>query len=209
MLDSIASRPRLALLRRLDDAPNSSASELAVATGFHLNTVRSHLEALESAGLIERAARRSGGRGRPTLTYRLRPSGVPEAEELRPLSMLLADALESLGDEADAAARAQAVEWGRRWARRRVEESPAECACSALERLGFVVAVDGERVRLTQCPCPVVSGSRPELVCGVADGVTDGVLADSPLRAGGWQHDPKRRRCETSLVPADDPGARA
>jgi DNA-binding transcriptional ArsR family regulator len=50
MLDAIASRPRIALLRRLDEAPNSSASELVAATGFHLNTVRAHLEELESAG---------------------------------------------------------------------------------------------------------------------------------------------------------------
>src|SRR5436190_5299086 len=78
MLDAIASRSRLAVLRRLDEAPSSSAPELAAATGLHLNTVRAHLQALESAGIAQRLTKRAGKRGRPTVRYRLRRSVVPK-----------------------------------------------------------------------------------------------------------------------------------
>lgn len=208
MLDVIASRSRLAILRRLDRAPNSSASELAAATGLHLNTIRSHLGALESAGLVERATRRSGRRGRPAWRYRMRRSTAPRREELLPLSALLADALESLGGEGRSAVRVQGAEWGRRWSLGRGDESPSERLCSALERLGFVVTAEGGRVRLSGCPCPFVSGSRPQLVCGLADAVTDGVLESTSLRASRRRHNSKRRRCQMDLVSVDDRAAR-
>jgi predicted ArsR family transcriptional regulator len=202
MLDVIASPSRLAVVRRLGEAPGSSAPDLAAATNLHLNTVRAKLEALEGAGLVERVTQSTGKRGRPAVRYRLRGSAVPEGEELLPLGALLADALVSLGPKAEAACRTEGVAWGRRWSRRLRDESPSDRVCSALERLGFTVAREEGRVRLGGCPCPLVCGSNPQLVCGLADAVTDGVLEGTPVRAGRRRHDPGRRSCETTLVAA-------
>ena len=129
-------------------------------------------------------------------------SVVPKGEELLPLSVLLAETLTSFGREAAAASHSQGVEWGREWSRRCADDDPAQCACSALERLGFDVALEGECVRLSNCPCPLVSNSKPQLVCGLADAVVDGALEGTPLRAVRRRHDPKARVCTTTLAPA-------
>jgi predicted ArsR family transcriptional regulator len=202
MLDTIASRSRLAVLRRLDAAPNSSAPELAAATGLHLNTVRAHLRALESAGIAERETKPAGGPGRPTVRYRLRRSILPDGEELLPLSALLAGALTGFGPEALAASRAQGEDWGREWGRRCSGEGPAQCACSALERLGFAVALEADHMRMSNCPCPLVATSKPQLICGLADAVVDGVLERTSLRAVHHAHDPAARVCTITLAPA-------
>ena len=67
----------------------------------------------------------------------------------------------------------------------------------ALERLGFHAEVADGEVRLSGCPCPLVSPHRPELVCDLAASVVDGVLAGagSQRRVTRREHDPARRAC--------------
>jgi len=199
LLDAFGSSSRLALLRCLEEAPGSSAPELAQASGLHINTVRTHLRGLEADGAVQSEPERRERRGRPTIRYRLRAPVVPGAD-LLPLTSVLAGTLTSLGPDAEAACEEHGLEWGRRWSRLRASESPVERLRSALERLGFAVALDGEDLRLGQCPCPLVAGSSPALVCGLADAVTDGVLDGTSVAVSRRSHDPKRRRCTITLL---------
>jgi predicted ArsR family transcriptional regulator len=200
MLDALAARSRLAVLRRLDLAPDSSAPELAKATGLNLNTVRTHLRALESSGIAERGEVRHGRRGRPTIRYRLREGVVPAGDELIPISSVLAGALARLGPKAEAACAEEGADWGRRWSRARLDEPPEARLRSALERLGFAVAISGGEMQLSQCPCPLVAAKGPALVCRLADAVADGVTEGTSLRLGSRRHDPEARLCSASLT---------
>lgn len=196
----LADPARLAVARSLAEARDPSAPEIAEATGLHLNTVRAHLQALESAGAVERSSASGGAPGRPVVRYRLRREFVPSGEELLPLSGLLADALLA-SDPDPAALREAAVEWGRRWSSE--GEGPVEeRLVEALERLGFNVELEGRRVTLRDCPCPLVAPKRPGLVCGLADAVADGVLEGSARRARHHAHHPKARRCTATLARA-------
>src|ERR671937_329224 len=123
VLDLFAAPSRLAVARRLAEAPGSSAPELAAATGLHLNTVRGHLQALEGAGALQRIAESHGLQGRPVVRYRLRREFTPPGDEMLPLSGLLAEALIDV-DPYHASVRTEGLEWGRRWARR--QRAPVE-----------------------------------------------------------------------------------
>jgi hypothetical protein len=50
---------------------------------------------------------------------------------------------------------------------------------------------------------------RPELVCGLAASVVEGVLSGSgsDMTVAGGSHDPERRRCSLELVRTRRPGA--
>ena len=198
-VDLIAHRSRLALARRLAEAPNSSASDLAAATGLHLNTVRAHLHALEASGTVERASERSGRPGRPVVRYRLRRTFIPAGDELLPLAGLLA---ETLIDLRPAAKRIRGVglEWGRRWSRRSAVEAPEQRLRPPLERLGFAVELADRRLELTACPCPLVSRTQPQMICQLVDAVIDGLLEGTRERAERWDHQPAQRRCTATLT---------
>jgi cell division initiation protein len=72
---------------------------------------------------------------------------------------------------------------------------------AALERLGFEAEVKGHTLRLSGCPCPLVSPDRPQLVCDLAAAVADGVLSasGSGMRLTRRHHDPARRHCRATL----------
>jgi predicted ArsR family transcriptional regulator len=200
-VDSIANQSRLAVARRLGEVPSASATELAEATGLHLNTVRSHLQALEAHGAAERVAESGGRPGRPVVRYRLRRGFVPAGDELLPLSALLAAALAGLGPGPDRV-REVGLDWGRRWSREAGSDDPAQRLRVALERLGFAVELDADGLRLGACPCPLVAPERPGMICDLADAVIDGVLEGTPRRGGRRRHDPKARRCSAAISSA-------
>ena len=197
-VDSLANRSRLAVARRLAQVAAASAPELAAATGLHLNTVRSHLAALEADGAVERLAESGGRPGRPVVRYRLRRGPVPAGDEFLPLSALLATALAGLGPGPERV-REAGLDWGRRWSREEGGGDPMERLRLALERLGFAVERDGERLRLSACPCPLVSPADPGMLCGLADAVVDGVLEGSSRRSERNHHDPRARRCTATI----------
>jgi predicted ArsR family transcriptional regulator len=198
-IDMLAGGSRLALIRALDRSPRSSAPELAAATGLHLNTVRAHLKDLDSAGFVERQAESRGGRGRPTLRYRLRRDVAPRGDDFLALASLLGEALGNAGPKTSEI-RAAGREWGRAWAQRAY--APSLALRDALEQLGFDVKFDRDRVRLRSCPCPLVAKDNPGTVCRLADAVADGVLEGSSLRVSRREHDPSRRSCTAILAPA-------
>lgn len=60
---------RLQLLRAVQRVPGRRAGELASETGIPLNTVRDHLQVLESEGLIRSEVLQIGTRGRPPVVF--------------------------------------------------------------------------------------------------------------------------------------------
>jgi predicted ArsR family transcriptional regulator len=201
LIDSLASRSRLALVRALADAPGSSATELAAAARLHLNTVRTHLKDLGEAGVLEQEAERGGRPGRPSIRYRLRDDVAPRGDELLGIAALLGETLTSVAPKA-AELRQAAIEWGRRRSRQASGAAPERELQEALERLGFAVTRDGKRLRLSSCPCPLVAHDDPAMICGLADAVADGVLEGTELRVAGREHDPARRWCAITLAAA-------
>jgi predicted ArsR family transcriptional regulator len=171
-------------------------AEVMELTGLHRNTLRGHLDALLAAERVTRVPRPTGRRGRPAWAY------LARAPEYAALAHALAAALEQAGEPGspgDAAARG-GREWGRR-VRAQLEVDPDadetdEAARArlllALEHTGFAPEVDGETIRLTQCPLLGAAHSHGEVVCGAHLGLIEGVLGT----AGG-----------VTLLPFAEPGA--
>lgn len=65
----LADFSRVKVLGAIQEQPERTLRELAVAVGLHVNTVRDHTRVLEDEGLIRSRTRASGGRGRPSLVY--------------------------------------------------------------------------------------------------------------------------------------------
>jgi predicted ArsR family transcriptional regulator len=197
-LEALGDGNRLAIARRLREAPESSAPELARATRLHLNTVRAHLGALGKAGFVERFADSEGHPGRPVVRYRLRRDVAPEDDAFLPLAGLVAAAFAETRPRARELNAAGAA-WGRRLAERRQAGEPGDCLCRGMEELGFNASVTGHRLKLSGCPCSLIAPERPELVCGLAEGAIEGLLEASPTRPSKHEHDPVARRCSTLL----------
>jgi predicted ArsR family transcriptional regulator len=189
----------LDLLRARDDA--SDASELADELGLHVNTVRSHLQLLEDAGLVTSETEVRRVRGRPRLLFRAAPEPRPTSEhEYRGLAAILAS---TLARDPDTAADV-AVDAGERWGRELVAtrtipgESPiTQLAGDLLDELGFAprpATDDPAAIDLTRCPYLAVAEEHPEVVCGIHLGLLRGALA-----AAGAQD------VDVSLVPFATP----
>jgi len=203
-LSAIADPVRLRVVQYLADHDSSSVQELAGAADVHPNTVRAHLAALESTGLVVRESEGEGGRGRPRLRYRLADGWAIAVDGFLTLTELLAGALLSVSPS-PAELRSFGIDWGRYLLGRPGERDVARELPRVLERLGFQARVlDGE-LRLSGCPCPIVAPERPELICGLTDAVIEGVLAGSQraLRVSPEERDPGNRRCTLKLEPAE------
>ena len=200
MMELIAHPTRLRIVRRLADRGRGSLTELADAAGVHPNTARAHVAALAEAGVLEGTSGPARGRGRPGVDYRLAEGWTIPTTDFLPLAELLAAALVRSGQTA-ADLRSLGREWGRYLAGRPGAGEPAADVPRALERLGFDARLEDRALRLTGCPCPLVSPDRPELVCALATGVAEGILAgsDPRLRVGAGRHDPARRSCRLTL----------
>ncbi|MFZ4718531.1 MAG: helix-turn-helix transcriptional regulator [Ilumatobacteraceae bacterium] len=90
------------IIERLKRVDTATAPELAAEFGLTDTAIRQHLEALETAALVERSVGASSGRGRPPTHWRLTPSaGVLFADRHADLTVeLLASIRAALGDEA-------------------------------------------------------------------------------------------------------------
>ena len=207
-LEALSDPVRLRMVRELSERPGASLRELAAAAGVHVNTARPHLVALEQAGAVEREPAAPSGRGRPRHGYRLVSDWSPPTADFRGLAELLAAAV-LRGDPSPADLHAVGVEWGRYLQGRPGGHDIEADLPHALEQLGFETRVEGSALRLTSCPCPLVSPDRPELVCELAAAVAEGVLlgSGSNVTIGKRAHDPARRSCSLALVRGRRPGA--
>jgi predicted ArsR family transcriptional regulator len=200
-LDVIADPVRLRILRHLAEHGPATGPELADAAGVHRNTVRGHLQELESAGVLVAAAREADGPGRPGVEYRLADEANATESDFRRLAELITTAL-ARQEPDDDQLRRTGEDWGRYLVGRPGAQEGPERVAAVLRELGFVATSDGAAVRLSSCPCPLVSPGRPEMVCRLIDGAIAGVLAatGSPLVTGKATHDPAARRCSVRLV---------
>ena len=203
VLDAVADPVRLQIVRHLAHHQSATLGELAEAAGVHVNTIRSHVASLEQAELLVSTQKPASGPGRPATQYRLAEGWGLSSTDFLELAGLLAAALVRSGPDAECL-RATGADWGRYLAGRPSRRDISAALPQALERLGFHAAVDGDTVRVTGCPCAVVSPDHPEVVCGLATGVVEGVLAasGSTLRVLERVGDPRARRCTVHLTAA-------
>jgi len=200
MLDAVADPVRARLVRRLAANGTASLDELASAAGVHANTARAHIQALEAEGFVERSAEPAGARGRPRAVFNLRQGWTLPDEGFLAMAELLAAALGASRPD-PRALRRLGVRWGRRVAATDGPGDPQAELVRVLSRLGFDARIDGKRLLLSGCPCPLVSPERPALVCKLVDAVVDGILegAGSDLHAVRHEHDPANRSCSAVL----------
>jgi predicted ArsR family transcriptional regulator len=201
VLDAVADPVRLRLVRHLAEHGSATPSELADAAGVHLNTVRAHVAALEEAGVLESGQQAASGPGRPASEYRLVDGWGLSSTDFLELAGLLAAALVRGQPDRDTL-RETGADWGRWLVGRPGRRDVAEELPRALERLGFHATVDDGVVRISGCPCAVVSPDHPEVVCGLATGLVEGVLAasGSDLHVGEHDAHPEARRCTLRLT---------
>jgi predicted ArsR family transcriptional regulator len=195
--EAVADPVRLAIARWLAARPGASASEVAAGVGVHLNTARAHLARLHRLGVVERLSDSRGRRGRPLIRYRIAAGWAPRGDDFLALAGVLADSIV----EADAGPhgiRDAAFRWGRRHSTPG-SEGISERLEGAMARLGFSASVAEGRLALSSCPCPLVCSTRPQMICGLADAVVDGVLEGSGTAAVHHEHDPVARSCSTFL----------
>jgi predicted ArsR family transcriptional regulator len=198
-LEAIADTVRLAVVRHLAEHAPATLGDLAAVAAVHINTVRSHVVALEDAGLLVGERRPVTGRGRRPIEYRLVEGWALSAGGFLGLAELLATvAFRRPPDDRELR------EAGRRWgAYLRGHPGVGDASRqlpAALERFGFQARVEKARVLLTGCPCPLVAPGSPRLVCELVAGAVEGVVEGDGLRVVRRAHDPDRRRCQLDLA---------
>lgn len=185
--DRSDSRRRVLQLIRAS-AEGCSAQQIARHTGLHPNTVRFHLERLESEHLVSRRPQRGPGRGRPVLAYTATP--VPDAEGGRRNFAALAEVLAQLVGRTSADPAAVAIEAGRSWKLTRAEEAigstdPAAAITElvrVLDEAGFDSEISAHHddehtvVLHRHCPFLEIARAHQEVVCSLHLGLLNGTL---------------------------------
>lgn len=183
----LAHPTRLAIIRALGEGPQKIA-ELADAAGVHPNTVRSHLDRLEKAGVLAVDSLRRGGRGRPTKQYRLREPVEAGSAPAGDTPRLLMKAIVSLSQRADGQSAVDvATEEGFRLGRELGERFvPAEgdehdWMVDFLDHLSFAPRIrDGHgRTEIDLLHCPFWGGPAEEngdVVCSFHLGMLQGAV---------------------------------
>jgi predicted ArsR family transcriptional regulator len=200
MVDAVADPVRARLVRRLASSGPASLEDLARAAGVHPNTARAHLSALEAEGLVGRSTQPSDKPGRPRVVFSLEKEWTVPDDGFLAMAELLGAALGATKPDPRALRRL-----GASWGRKAVADAGPEDAdgelVRVLARLGFDARIDGKRLVLTGCPCPLISPERPALVCKLVDAVVDGILdgSGSGLHAVRHEHDPVGRSCSALL----------
>jgi predicted ArsR family transcriptional regulator len=200
MVDAVADPVRARLVRRLASGGPASLEELANAAGVHPNTARAHLSALEAEGFVERGAAPAGTPGRPRTLFSLHDDWTVPDDGFLAMAELLAAALGATKPDPRALRRLGAG-WGRVAVAAAGPDDANAQLIRVLTRLGFDARIEGKRLLLTGCPCPLISPERPALVCKLVDAVVDGILegSGSGLQAVRHQHDPVGRCCSAVL----------
>ncbi len=173
------------MLAALRAAPGPlGVTAISAATHLSANAVRFHLARLLATGAV-RAAKDPGqhGPGRPLVLYSAAPAeAVDPASAYRVLAGLLARELTR------SAGPAASVDAGRAWARRMHPgtgstdpqglQDPVDVVLTLFADTGFqpTLVGDGRTLHLHRCPFRDLAVEQPEVVCGVHQGLVNGVL---------------------------------
>lgn len=172
------------LLSVLESLPGpATLTELAEASGLHPNTLRGHLEGLLDRGDVIRTSEPATGPGRPAHRYAVAgPRSAPVAE-LTALAVTLAEAISRSSTDPAQDARLAGRAWGHRLT---ADSAPIE-PVAVLAQMGFAPeqAGDDTDVRLTRCPLLAAARQAPDIVCGVHQGLVEGLLEHDGRSAVG------------------------
>lgn len=178
---------------------------LSQATSLHVNTLRGHLEALESQERVRRLRAAPSGRGRPAWLYEATElAGRAALSEYAVLASRLAAAIQRTSTDPRAEGVSAGREWGQSLARDSGEgTSPSHAEArrrvvTLLATLGFAPEPHSRAtaVRLTRCPLLDAARSHPDVVCGVHLGIVRGALQE-------WD----APSSQVELLPFSEPGA--
>jgi predicted ArsR family transcriptional regulator len=192
--------------------------ELAESVGLHPNTVRFHLHALVTAGLVVREAEGRDHPGRPRTMYTASPDGGRAGpRSYRLLAQILTGYVASQTSDGREGARRAGFAWGRYLTERPppFRQVDADTAVhelvGALDDLGFApqeATAGGERqIHIHNCPFRETAVEHLEVVCSVHLGLMQGLLAelDAPLVASGLDPFVEPSLCVTYLGPSEKP----
>lgn len=197
---------RAVVLEVLERQPApATLAALSQATTLHANTLRDHLEVLESHGRVRRHRAAPSGRGRPATLYEAVPgSETTVVTEYAALASALASAIDRLSGDP----RAEGVDAGRDWGRALARGKSVLAAPSAADARHRVVGLLADLgfapeplsrasvVRLTRCPLLEAARSHPDVVCGVHLGIVEGALQEWAMPSQ-----------TAELLPFSEPGA--
>lgn len=165
-------RHQRAILDVLVESPDGmDVATLSRETGSHPNTVRGHLSALTSRGLVSYQKREDGTKGRPALVYRA-ASAAPESPAQHLVDLLHA-ALGSLPEETRGAT---AYEWGQAWAGY-IEAGKGDdlrgTVVTLMTEMGFAPRVSADRLDLYRCPLMSSKADIMRGICQIHQGMLD------------------------------------
>jgi predicted ArsR family transcriptional regulator len=177
---------------------------LSETTGLHPNTLREHLDMLESGGLVRRRPAPPSGPGRPATLYEATEDEVPGHAEYAGLAAALAATIHRTSADPQADAASAGAAWGRELAAGHgpPHETGAAGArrevVALLDDLGFAPQANSTNsdVRLTRCPLLETAVRYPDVVCSVHLGIVRGALEE-------YDADPEA----AELRPFSEPGA--
>src|SRR5207249_435912 len=112
LLDLLADRVRLSIVRALAAREPATLEELGAAANVHENTVRAHLAELEGSGVVMREHAQTRRPGRPQVLYRFREGWQLPSSDMRGLAELLAAFVVRLDPSPD-----ELDDLGRQWGR--------------------------------------------------------------------------------------------
>ncbi len=221
----LADDTRYHIYRAIAEQPGVAVTAADIAERFrlHPNVARMHLSKLEQAGFVVTDLRKGGGGGRPARLYRLSDEVVtfgfpPRRYDLLARLALAALAADGSPEDAGRTAREAGIAEGRRVVADRrgrlsTRDDVAEMVRRVAEDQGLLPDLfwRGDTLCITvhNCAFRELSGSDPELVCGMhrafLEGVVEAVMAEhGPVAFSVATQSISRGgdRCELSCAPA-------
>jgi predicted ArsR family transcriptional regulator len=191
---ALSSPVRARLLEVLRDESDLDTAALAERLGLHVNTVRTHLNLLEEAGLVEAIVEDRDRPGRPKLLYRAvadegPPAPIPGEGGYRFLAQILASYLDATSEDSSAAAEQAGHAWGSfivdkppPFSRPDADEAITQLV-DLLDRFGFAPQLDrndpaSPEIVLRRCPFLEVAREHQDVVCAVHLGLMRGALEE-------------------------------